>query len=38
MNRRGRITQLTGFSRETGRPRQLYTGLTERDYISLDQR
>jgi hypothetical protein len=35
---RGRTFQVAGFSRETGWPRQLYTGPTERDYIPLDKR
>jgi hypothetical protein len=29
---------VTGFSRETGWPRQLYTGPTQRDYVPLSQR
>jgi len=36
---RGRgLSSVAGFSRETGWPRQLYTGPTERDYIPLDKR
>jgi hypothetical protein len=37
MHRRG-LCLVTGFSRETGWPRQLYTGLTQRDYVPLTQR
>jgi hypothetical protein len=35
---RGRIFRLSGFSRETGWPRQLYTGPTQRDYVPLGKR
>lgn len=30
--------RVSGFSRETGRPRQLHTGPTQHDYVPLDKR